>query len=80
MKIQLFALALTISIFSLSFYIVFAAVDDYDYIVIGGGVSGLAACVELINNGVPVANIKLLEASDHLGGRIESQPFSKIIL
>jgi len=71
-------LALALSILSLSFKIASAAVADYDYVVIGGGVSGLAACVELIKNGVPVGKIKLLEANDHLGGRIESQPFSKI--
>ena len=78
MKFKNFSLALAISIIlSFSFNTIRANVADYDYIVIGGGISGLAACVELIKNGVPVANIKLLEASDHLGGRIESQPFSK---
>lgn len=66
-------------LFSLTSNIAYASVATKDYIVIGGGVSGLAACVELIKNGVPASKIKLLEASNRLGGRIYSQPFSKYI-
>jgi spermine oxidase len=46
---------------------------EYQTIVIGGGISGLSACVQLLNNGVE--NILLLEADSMLGGRIRTTPF-----
>jgi heterodisulfide reductase subunit A-like polyferredoxin len=78
MRIELFSFASLILIFSIPFNILLADVADNSYIVIGGGISGLAACVELIKNGVPKENIQLLEASDRLGGRIQSQQISRI--
>lgn len=41
-------------------------------IIIGGGISGLAAAVELVENGI--RNIVILEAQNRLGGRIFSIP------
>ena len=41
-------------------------------IIIGGGVSGLAAANELIDNNI--TNIVVLEAQNRLGGRIFSIP------
>lgn len=46
-------------------------------IIIGGGVSGLAAFNELLNYGFK--NITILEVENRLGGRIHTIPFSKII-
>ena len=45
-------------------------------IVIGGGMSGLAACVELQKTGI--CDIILIEATEHLGGRIRTVPFRKL--
>jgi len=42
----------------------------YDVIVVGGGVSGLSACVQLISKGIK--NILLIEANNRLGGRINT--------
>ena len=42
----------------------------YDVIVIGGGVSGLTASAQLIQDGH--TNILLLEASNRLGGRVNT--------
>ena len=41
-------------------------------VVIGAGVAGISAAVKLIENGF---NVKILEASDRVGGRIHSVPF-----
>ncbi len=45
--------------------------DYYDVIIIGGGVSGLAAASKLLELGHE--NIIVLEASDRLGGRINTE-------
>ena len=47
----------------------------YQVIVIGGGMAGLTACVELKELGVD--NFVLVEASDRLGGRINTINFGK---
>jgi cation diffusion facilitator CzcD-associated flavoprotein CzcO len=47
----------------------------YDVIVIGAGMSGLSACVKLIESGVK--NILCLEANDRIGGRINTIDFGK---
>ena len=44
----------------------------HQVIVIGGGISGLTACATLKANGLN--DFILLEATDHLGGRIKSLP------
>ena len=44
-------------------------------IVIGGGISGLSACLKLKQNGLD--DFILLEASDALGGRIRSMPMGE---
>ena len=44
----------------------------YQVIIIGGGISGLAAANTLIENGI--TNIILLEAQNRIGGRIFSVP------
>ena len=51
--------------------------SEFAAIVIGGGMSGISACIKLIESGV--LNILLLEASDRLGGRINTVPFRKIL-
>jgi uncharacterized protein with NAD-binding domain and iron-sulfur cluster len=51
--------------------------SPYHTIVIGGGISGLACCVKLIEQGI--TDILLIEANDSLGGRIKTVPFRKII-
>lgn len=43
--------------------------DQYDVIVIGGGMGGVAAAVELANAGKKVV---LLQANNYLGGRLKS--------
>ena len=49
----------------------------HQVIVIGGGMAGIAACHKLVEMGVK--DILLLEASDRLGGRINTIPFRKFI-
>ncbi|XP_065826401.1 probable flavin-containing monoamine oxidase A isoform X2 [Oscarella lobularis] len=46
--------------------------DNIDVVVIGGGISGLAAAYELKKSGVN--RVVLLEAKDRLGGRTEAIP------
>ena len=50
---------------------------EYKVIVIGGGVSGLSACVKLIEANIKSKDILLIEANSHLGGRIRTIPFRK---
>lgn len=45
-------------------------------IVIGAGMSGLSACLKLIETGI--YDFKLIEASDRIGGRINTVTFGKI--
>lgn len=47
----------------------------HQVIIIGAGISGLAAALELIENGVN--NIVLLEAQNRIGGRIHSVPMGR---
>ena len=42
-------------------------------IVIGGGMSGLSACVKLLESGIQ--DFILIEGTDRLGGRINTIPF-----
>jgi monoamine oxidase len=44
----------------------------YDCIIVGGGLSGLCAALELKDQGVPSQSILVLEAQDRVGGRILS--------
>lgn len=44
--------------------------SSYDTIVIGGGIAGVKAAVDLANSGQKVI---LLEANDYLGGRLLSR-------
>ena len=41
-------------------------------IIIGCGAAGLAAASRLIENGLALQNITLLEAQDRIGGRIHT--------
>ena len=50
----------------------------HQIVVIGGGIAGVAACVELLELGL--SDILLIEATDHLGGRIRTVPFRNILL
>ena len=51
--------------------------SDFAAIVIGGGMAGISACLQLINSGV--LNIILLEASNRLGGRIHTVQLGKTL-
>jgi monoamine oxidase len=50
--------------------------SKHQVIIIGGGVSGLTAASDLIKNGIK--DIVILEAQDHLGGRIFTTPLDSI--
>ena len=52
--------------------------SNFDVIIIGGGISGLAAASELVDNGI--SNIVILEAQDYVGGRTNTVKTGKIIL
>ena len=41
----------------------------YDVVIVGGGIAGLTAAIELQNEGLTV---KLLEATDRIGGRVKT--------
>lgn len=45
--------------------------QEFDTVVIGGGMSGVAAAVQLANSGQRVA---VLEANGYLGGRLKTLP------
>lgn len=45
---------------------------DSRLLVVGGGITGLAAAWEAVNRG---ASVTLVEASDRLGGKIRTEPF-----
>jgi phytoene dehydrogenase-like protein len=47
--------------------------SKFKVVIIGGGISGLAACVRLLESGI--RDILLVEANAHLGGRIRTIPF-----
>ena len=49
--------------------------QQYEVIVIGGGMAGLAACSKLLEAGI--RDILLIEATENLGGRIRTVPFRK---
>ena len=42
-------------------------------VIVGGGISGLAAAHRLIELGLPKTQVTLVETSERLGGTIESQ-------
>ena len=44
---------------------------EYDYLIAGGGISGLYTAYCIIKN-IPLAKICILEASNRLGGRLHS--------
>ena len=46
-------------------------------IIVGGGVSGLAAYNQLLLNGI--TDVLLFEGSDHLGGRVKTFNFNQIV-
>ena len=41
-------------------------------IIIGAGASGLAAATRLIENGLSATSITVLEAQNHIGGRVHT--------
>ena len=43
-------------------------------LVVGGGIAGLAAAVELVD--IPGTDVELWEATDRLGGKIATSPFA----
>ncbi|XP_055380939.1 spermine oxidase-like isoform X2 [Condylostylus longicornis] len=45
-----------------------------DIVIIGAGASGIAAATKLVENGI---DVKILEAEDRIGGRINTIPFGK---
>lgn len=47
------------------------SIESTEILVVGGGISGLYIAWRLLKEG---RNVKLLEASDHFGGRIRSEP------
>ena len=44
--------------------------QQYHTVIIGAGAAGLSASYTLINNGIPSQQIKIVEASDRIGGRV----------
>lgn len=44
-------------------------------VVVGGGIAGLSVCYYLQQNGIK--DYVLIEASDRIGGRIQTVPFGK---
>ena len=51
--------------------------EHYDVIIIGAGISGLAAANNLILNGF---NVLILEGRERIGGRIHSESFANAII
>lgn len=51
--------------------------DQPSAIIVGSGVSGIAAASKLMQNGFN--DVKILEAEDRIGGRIFTTNFGKII-
>lgn len=51
-------------------------ISKHQVVIIGAGISGLSACVKLIEEGI--TDIVLLEANERVGGRINTIPFRKI--
>ena len=51
--------------------------SEFQAIVIGGGISGISACIKLVESGID--NILLLEASNRLGGRMNTVQLGKIL-
>lgn len=47
--------------------------DKPSVIIVGAGVSGIAAAAKLVENGI--SNIKIIEAEDRIGGRIHTVEF-----
>lgn len=41
-------------------------------IIVGAGVSGLAAASRLIHNGLSPSSVTILEAQNHIGGRVHT--------
>jgi spermine oxidase len=52
--------------------------SHHEVIVIGGGMSGLSACVKLIESGVK--DVLLIEGNDRLGGRINTIQYRNLVL
>jgi monoamine oxidase len=46
------------------------AQQQYHTVIIGAGAAGLSASYTLINNGIPAQQIKIVEVSDRIGGRV----------
>lgn len=49
----------------------------YDVVIVGGGIAGLTAAIELQNEGLTV---KLLEAADRIGGRVKTDTMDGFLL
>lgn len=47
-------------------------------IVIGAGISGISCATKLIENGFK--NIRILEAENRLGGRVNTTPFANSVI
>lgn len=52
--------------------------DDEEIIIIGAGISGIAAASRLFEKGIK--NVKILEADTRIGGRILTEPFKDHLL
>ena len=53
------------------------SINKYQVAIIGAGMSGLSAAVQLVESGI--SNIIVLEADNRIGGRIHTIQFRKYI-
>ena len=53
------------------------SINKYQVAIIGAGMSGLSAAVQLVESGI--TNIIVLEADNRVGGRIHTTQFRKLI-
>lgn len=73
---QLYAIVgelLTVTVFTLTKYLLSVRTVEVDYLIVGAGASGIAAASMLMQNGVH--SIVILEAENRIGGRINTVPF-----